>query len=87
MSGHGPDLTRDDTAAVLSKTVPVLQSLKVRFPNNFNSVVDDYYESILKGRTEAETTDLVRAKAVSVYFKTSSARRRRCARRLQQGDD
>jgi len=37
--------------------VPVLQSLKVRFPKQFNSVVDDYYESILKGRTEAETTD------------------------------
>jgi hypothetical protein len=63
-SGYGADLTRDETAAMLSEVLPSLRSMKTLFPERFDAIVDDYYQSILEGRTQAATTETLRARLI-----------------------
>ncbi len=61
-SGLGPNFTKEKAAASLAKAAPVFQSIQTRFPAQFSSIVDEYYEGILKGKTEAETIETTRGR-------------------------
>jgi hypothetical protein len=41
--------------------------MEARFPNHFESLVDVYCESLLKGRTKAEITEILNAKSFSLF--------------------
>ncbi|MGB8401585.1 GYF domain-containing protein [Bradyrhizobium sp.] len=55
MSGIGTSLTKSDLGTKLSKTIPLLEPLRARFPNEYDSVVQVYYDSFKSGKTEAES--------------------------------
>jgi hypothetical protein len=61
-SGHGAKFTRETAAASLAKATPVFQAIQTRFPAQFSSIIDDYYEAIQKGKTEAETVRTLRGR-------------------------
>lgn len=61
-SGFGANLTREKIGADLSKTAPVFRTIQLRFPTQFDSMVEQYLESILKGKTEVETIEIVRGR-------------------------
>ena len=59
-SGLGANLTKDKVAADLARALPVFRTIQVRFPAQFDSMVDEYLDGILKGKTEAETIGIMR---------------------------
>jgi hypothetical protein len=61
-SGHGAKFTRETAAASLARATPVFQAIQTRFPAQFSSIIDEYYEAIQKGRTEAETVRTLRGR-------------------------
>jgi hypothetical protein len=61
-SGHGANVTRETAAASLARATPVFQAIQTRFPAQFSSIIDEYYEAIQKGRTEAETVRTLRGR-------------------------
>ncbi len=61
-SGLGANFTKEKAAASLAKVGPVFQSIQTRFPAQFSSIVDEYYEGILKGKTEAEMIETIRGR-------------------------
>jgi hypothetical protein len=54
MSGIGTSPTKDDFGAMLSRTQPVMEPLKRRFPTDFDSVVQAYYEGFENGKSQAD---------------------------------
>src|SRR5260370_15400520 len=69
MSGIGTLLNKDDFGLMLSKALPLMKSLKTNFPNDYDSVVQAYYDSFESGKTEAESIAVGRAKLL-VIIKT-----------------
>src|SRR5262249_15985995 len=63
-SGLGANLTKDKVAADLARAVPVFRTIQVRFPAQFHSMVDEYLDGILKGKTESETIGIVRGRVL-----------------------
>lgn len=61
MSGIGTGLTKNDFGLMLSKALPLMEALKTRFPNDYDSVVRAYYDSFESGKTEAESIAAARA--------------------------
>ncbi len=61
-SGLGANLTKEKVATGLAKAAPVFRTIQSRFPTQFDSMVDEYLDSILKGATEAETVGIVRGR-------------------------
>jgi hypothetical protein len=61
-SGHGTNFTKETAAASLARATPVFQAIQARFPAQFSSILDDYYEAIQKGKTEAETVRALRGR-------------------------
>lgn len=61
-SGFGANLTKEKIATDLTRTTPVFREIQLRFPTQFDSMVEEYLESIIKGKTQAETTEIVRGK-------------------------
>jgi hypothetical protein len=61
-SGHGAKFTRETAAASLARATPVFQAIQTRFPAQFSSIIDDYYEAVQKGKTEAETVTTLRGR-------------------------
>jgi hypothetical protein len=47
---------------MLSKALPLMEPLKTRFPREYDSVVQAYYDSFESGKTEAESLAAGRAK-------------------------
>jgi hypothetical protein len=60
--GRGARFTRETAAASLARATPVFQAIQTRFPAQFSSIIDDYYEAIQKGKTEAETVRNLRGR-------------------------
>jgi hypothetical protein len=60
-SGFNANLTKERIATDLYETAPVFRTIQLRFPTQFDSMVEQYLESILKGKTEAETIEIVRS--------------------------
>jgi hypothetical protein len=61
-AGRGANFTRETAAASLARATPVFQAIQTRFPAQFSSIIDEYYEAIRKGRTEAETVRTLRGR-------------------------
>jgi hypothetical protein len=55
MSGMGASPTKSEFAATLSRVIPLMQPLMLRFPSEYDSVVQAYYDSFESGKTEAES--------------------------------
>ena len=62
MSGIGTGLTKDDFGPMLSKALPLMEAMKTRFPNDYDSVVQAYYDSFESGKTEGESVAAARTK-------------------------
>ena len=69
MSGIGTSLTKNDFALMLSKALPLMEALKIKFPDDYDSVVQAYYDSFESGKTEAESVAASRAKLLVIVRK------------------
>jgi hypothetical protein len=64
-SGMGTEISKDRLAASVAKTQPVYATMKERFPRSYENFIDEYYENIVQGKSEAETIATARAKLKS----------------------
>ena len=69
MSGIGTSLTKNDFASMLSKALPLMEALKIKFPDDYDSIVQAYYGSFESGKTEAESVAASRAKLLVIVRK------------------
>src|SRR6266852_4162807 len=66
MSGIGTSLTKNDFGLMLSKALPLMEPLQIRFPNDYDAVVQAYYGSFESGKTESESVAAGRAKLLII---------------------
>lgn len=59
-------LSREDFAEKVRKSMPLLDSLQQRFPNQYDDLVGEFYEKLSNGEPEAETAAALRRKAIGV---------------------
>jgi hypothetical protein len=69
ISGFGPVAGKDQMAAVLVRRLPVLQSIKDRYPEVYAEIVSNYYGGFVIGKTEAEVTIATRTRFLSLIAK------------------
>jgi hypothetical protein len=65
LSGMGPNVPKDVFAASLAKAQPLFGTMKERFPDFYESFIDDYYQNLMQGKSEAETIATTREKLQS----------------------
>ena len=68
-SGLGADLSKERIATVLAGALPVFDTIRARFPDQYDALAEEYYNNLVKGKTEAETIDALRAKLMP-FIKT-----------------
>jgi len=61
-SGLGADLSKDRVAKVLAGALPVFDTIRARFPDQYDALAEEYYNNLVKGKTEAETIEALRGK-------------------------
>jgi uncharacterized protein DUF4339 len=61
-SGLGADISKDRIAKVLANALPVFDTIRARFPDQYDALAEEYYNNLVKGKTEAETIDALRGK-------------------------
>jgi hypothetical protein len=66
ISGFGGDVSKDRMADMLAGDTPLLQSLRNRFPKDYDEIVSVYYNSYVNGTPEAESTALTKVKILSI---------------------
>ena len=66
-SGMGVDISKDHLAASVAKT-PVFATMKERFPKSYENFIDEYYQDVVRGKSEAETIATARAKLQPFIF-------------------
>jgi hypothetical protein len=66
ISGFGGDVSQDRMADMLAGSLPLLQSLRDRFPKDYSEIVSTYYSSYVNGTPEAEATALTKVKILSI---------------------
>jgi hypothetical protein len=64
ISGLGAELSKESIALSLSKALPTFRAMKERFPQSYDSFVDEYYQGVMRGKSEAETIEIARAKFI-----------------------
>jgi hypothetical protein len=69
ISGLGTSPTKNDFGRMLSKALPLMEALKTRFPHDYDSVVQAYYENFESGKTDAECVAAGRAKLFAIIRK------------------
>jgi hypothetical protein len=69
MSGVGTSLTKDDFGAMLSRALPLMESLKRRFPRDYDAVVQVYYESFESGKSQVDSVAAGREKLLTTLKK------------------
>jgi len=47
---------------VLAGALPVFDTIRARFPEQYDALAEEYYNNLVKGKTEAETIDALRTK-------------------------
>jgi hypothetical protein len=62
VSGLGPNPGKERIGDLLTQWLPILQALKVRYPDEYGAVVQAYYDGFVDGKTENETALAARAK-------------------------
>jgi GYF domain 2 len=65
-SGLGTKPDKERLARRLASGLPVLQAMREREPEQFAQLVDAYHDAIMKGRTQAETIALLKARFLTV---------------------
>jgi ATP-dependent protease ClpP protease subunit len=65
-SGFGSGVTKETMSSMLTKKLPVFQTLKVTMPAQFDLLLEAYYRSYLAGRTETEMVEAARSKFLPV---------------------
>jgi hypothetical protein len=66
ISGYGGDVSKDRMADLLAGDMPLLQSLRDRFPKDYDEVVSTYYNGYVSGTPEAQATALTKVKILSI---------------------
>jgi len=61
-SGLGADLSKERVGKVLANALPVFNTIRTRFPEQYDALAEEYYKNLVKGKTEAETIDALRGK-------------------------
>jgi hypothetical protein len=61
-SGMGAEISRNDIGESLAKALTVFAMMKQRFPKAYDNFVEEYYQNIVRGKSEAETIADARAK-------------------------
>jgi hypothetical protein len=61
-SGLGADLSKERIGKVLANALPVFDTIRTRFPDQYDALAEEYYRNLVKGKTEAETIDALRGK-------------------------
>ena len=61
-SGLGADLSKERVGKVLANALPVFNTIRTRFPDQYDALAEEYYNNLVKGKTEAETIDALRGK-------------------------
>jgi hypothetical protein len=61
-SGLGADISKERIAKVLAGALPVFDTIRARFPEQYDALAEEYYNNLVKGKTEAETIDALRGK-------------------------
>ena len=61
-SGLGADLSKERVAKVLAGALPVFDTIRARFPDQYDALAEEYYNNLVKGKTEAETIEALRGK-------------------------
>jgi hypothetical protein len=69
MSGLGASPTRSDFGIMLSKAAPLLGPLKTKFPGDYDSIVQAYYDGFESGKTEAESLAAQQARLLAILKK------------------
>jgi hypothetical protein len=62
ISGMGTEISKNKIRESLAKSLPLFATMKQRFPRTYDDFVEDYYQDILRGKSEAETIAAARAK-------------------------
>ena len=65
-SGYGGNVTREEMAAMLTKVLPALGTMKERLPTDYASIIDGFYDSYVSGLTETEIFAAARSKLLLV---------------------
>jgi hypothetical protein len=61
-SGLGADLSKERIGKVLAHALPVFDTIRTRFPDQYEALAEEYYHNLVKGKTEAETIEALRGK-------------------------
>lgn len=62
ISGFGNVLSKHQMSAALMKSLPSYATLKEKFPLTLDALAKEFYQNVLKGKTEAETQSSLRIK-------------------------
>ncbi|MGH9692672.1 MAG: hypothetical protein ACRD5Z_00920, partial [Bryobacteraceae bacterium] len=65
-SGFGGDVTKAELGDILIRALPLVQTLKDRFPKNYDGILSRYYDDYIDGETEADSIAGARAKMLSI---------------------
>ncbi|HKO69647.1 MAG TPA: GYF domain-containing protein [Bradyrhizobium sp.] len=66
LSGLGGDATKAELGDILIRALPLVQTLKDRFPKHYDAILSTYYHDYIDGETEAESIAGARAKMLSI---------------------
>jgi hypothetical protein len=55
MSGIGTSPTRDDFGAMLSRALPLMEPIKRKFPRDYDSILQVYYDSFESGKSQVDS--------------------------------
>jgi hypothetical protein len=66
ISGFGTDLSKDHMAAILARSLPVLQAIRDKYPDEYDRIVSSYHDGVVRGQTETEITRIARARVDSI---------------------
>jgi hypothetical protein len=61
-SGMGTEISKNDIEESLAKSLPVFATMKQRFPKTYDNFVEEFYQNIVRGKSEAETIADARTK-------------------------
>ena len=68
ISGVGTEISKDDITRSMEKAAPVFKAIKERLPKSYDNFIDEFYDNIVRGRSQAETIENLRAKLLPLIL-------------------
>jgi hypothetical protein len=62
-SGFGDKLTKEYVADLLCSSLPTYRAMRERYPSEFDSIAQAYFESVRAGKSSSESNAVLRAKS------------------------